>query len=98
MPELDGHLAAQMAGLPGGAATELAKHLVRQCCLGPSPLLAPSELHATLDTLSRLAARAPPLPGGTEIQQLVEQARATARCETSPLGHPPAHWLVEVLL
>lgn len=84
MPELDGHLAAKMSQLPGGPATELAKHLVRQCCLGPAPLLAPSELHATLDTLSRLAARAPPLPGGAEIQQLVEQARATARCPPPP--------------
>ena len=52
---------------------------VRQCCLGPAPLVAATELAQTLETVGKLAQLNAGSSGGAALLQLVDQARATAR-------------------
>ena len=59
------------SGRAGPAALEFAVHLVRTCVVG-EPVLAASDLFATLETLAKLARTS---PQGAHLQALVEQAR-----------------------
>ena len=80
LPQLDAAL-AKMITANRGAASDLAAHLLQQLVV-LEPIISPNDLYATLDVLTRLAAR---MSNGAALMQLVEQARQAARCVA--LGH-----------
>lgn len=74
LPQLDAAL-AKMITSNRGAASDLAAHLLQQLVV-LEPIISPNDLYATLEVLTRLAAR---MSNGAALMQLVEQARQAAR-------------------